>query len=202
MIKVESVEINKLHKQSRNPNSMGEAEMAALRASIEEYGFLQPILVRSREDGFEIVDGHHRRDVMASMGATTIPAVVVDNLSRRQIDMLQLAMNKNRGSLQLDVVEAIFRDLMEDGLSDRELLATGYSDEDVNRLLKLSAADTAPVKAGGASSDMELPSRPVSLEIPMESAEQLRIVKDKLKKASGKASDVTVGLLNLLGMIE
>lgn len=78
--------------------------IAALAASIEQLGVLQPVLVRPTEDGFELIAGERRWRAAQVAGLTTIPAVVrtidddtsleqalVENLHRQDLNPLEEA---------------------------------------------------------------------------------------------------------------
>ena len=61
---------------SQPRTTFDEASLEDLAASIEEVGVLQPILVRSREDAFELVAGERRWREARIAGLTEIPAVM------------------------------------------------------------------------------------------------------------------------------
>ncbi|MDR5693768.1 MAG: ParB/RepB/Spo0J family partition protein [Armatimonadota bacterium] len=80
-----------------------------LVASVKEHGILQPILVRPREEGYEIVAGERRWRAAAAAGLPTIPAVVrplgdreamevalVENLQRLDLSPLERARAYDR----------------------------------------------------------------------------------------------------------
>lgn len=51
-------------------------EYAMLKDSISDLGILTPLLVRPKEDYYEVVDGAHRYEVCTDLGITTIPCHV------------------------------------------------------------------------------------------------------------------------------
>ncbi len=51
-------------------------KMADMIESIKEYGVLTPIIVRSKNDKYEIVSGHRRKYACAKAGITKIPAII------------------------------------------------------------------------------------------------------------------------------
>ena len=58
--------------------SMDEDALEELARSIAEHGVLQPIRVRRREEGFEIIVGERRWTAARRVGLSDIPAVVAD----------------------------------------------------------------------------------------------------------------------------
>ena len=57
---------------------MDEGKLRELSESVKQRGFLQPIIVRKREDHFEIVAGHRRFEVARRIGLTEVPSIVKD----------------------------------------------------------------------------------------------------------------------------
>lgn len=74
-----------------------------LRKSIQIHGVVQPIVVRPREDGYEIVAGERRWRAARLAGQETIPAVVREEVSDRE--MLELALVENVQREDLDPIE-------------------------------------------------------------------------------------------------
>lgn len=68
------------------------AEIDALAHSIQRDGLLQPVVVRKRDQGFELVAGERRVRACRSLGWASVRATVVD-LS--DSDMLQVALAEN-----------------------------------------------------------------------------------------------------------
>ncbi len=100
-----------------NPNQprkqFGETELAGLAASIREQGVLQPVVVRRRGDGYELIIGERRWRAAQLAGLEEIPAVVLD-ASDRQVVEMALVENVQRADLNpIELAEA-FRVLVED----------------------------------------------------------------------------------------
>ena len=99
----------------------GEAEMAALTASVREHGVLQPVVVAETLDGYQLIAGERRVRAAAAAGLERIPAVVrhLDDQAR-----LELALVENLQRKDLDPIESAhgFRRLIDD---------FGFSHEDV-----------------------------------------------------------------------
>lgn len=80
-----------------NPSSIKE-----LAISIEKYGILNPILVRKKDNSYEIIAGERRYRAAKSLGLTTIPAIV------KEIDdakMAELALIENLQRENLNPIE-------------------------------------------------------------------------------------------------
>jgi ParB family chromosome partitioning protein len=55
--------------------NFGAGELAELAASISEYGVLQPVVVRRREKGYELVAGERRVRAAQMIGLNSVPAM-------------------------------------------------------------------------------------------------------------------------------
>ena len=56
--------------------NFNEQELAGLAASTRENGLLQPIAVRKKEDGYELVAGERRLRAAKRCGLKTVPAII------------------------------------------------------------------------------------------------------------------------------
>lgn len=100
---VEHLDVRAVRPSPTNPRqTFDEAELAELARSIAESGLLQPITVRPREIGFEVVAGERRLRAYALLGLPTIPAIVrvmtdaeaeiaqvIENLQRADVSPLE-----------------------------------------------------------------------------------------------------------------
>ena len=90
-----------------------ERELSGLAASIREQGILQPVVVRRRGDGYELIIGERRWRAAQLAGLEEIPAVVLDATDRQVVEMA-LVENVQRADLNpIELAEA-FRVLVED----------------------------------------------------------------------------------------
>jgi ParB family transcriptional regulator, chromosome partitioning protein len=77
---------------------MDEAELAELTASMEASGLLQPVLVRPRNGGYELIAGERRWRAAERLGWAKIPAVVKD-VDDQTLLTLALVENLQRNDL-------------------------------------------------------------------------------------------------------
>ncbi len=90
-----------------------EAELSTLAASIREQGVLQPLVVRKRGDGYELIIGERRWRAAQLAGLDEVPAVVLDATDRQVVEMA-LVENVQRADLNpMELAEA-FRVLIDD----------------------------------------------------------------------------------------
>jgi ParB family transcriptional regulator, chromosome partitioning protein len=148
-ISVESIAPN-----ARQPRqTFDEEAMEELKSSIQEVGFLQPIVVRDNGGGaYEIVMGERRWRAAQSLGMDAIPAIVRDT---RDDAMLRDALLENIHRANLNPLEeaAAYQQLLEEFGATHEELARriGRSRPQISntiRLLNLPAPVQRRVAAG------------------------------------------------------
>ncbi|HET8569646.1 MAG TPA: ParB/RepB/Spo0J family partition protein [Candidatus Limnocylindria bacterium] len=133
-----------LERISPNPQQprqhFDQAGLAALAASIQKHGVLQPIVVSRVGDGYELVAGHRRVLAARLAGRTTIPAVVREEVT----DRLELALIENIQRADLNAIETAraYRLLMDAyGLTQEQLAdRVGKSRSAVANTLRALAA--------------------------------------------------------------
>lgn len=100
---------------SQPRTSFDEAALEDLAQSIKEVGVLQPVLVRSRDDGFELVAGERRWRAARIAGLAAIPAVIRDEDEEKWHNLTEaLIENVQREELGPLEQAAAFNQLMED----------------------------------------------------------------------------------------
>lgn len=87
---IEQWPIEAVRPYPNNPRNNKKA-VAAVAASIKEFGFKVPIVV---DTAGVIITGHTRREAALSLGMKTVPVIVADDLTEAQIRAFRLADNK------------------------------------------------------------------------------------------------------------
>jgi len=182
------VPVERIQPNRKQPRKVfNEDALDELAGSIRERGVLQPIIVRRRGDGYEIVAGERRWRAATRAGLTTIP-VVVKELS--DSDALQVALIENLQRRDLDPLEEAeaFRRLIKDYDLSQEVLAeaVGKSRSAIAnslRLLKLPSAVLAMLgdgrlTAGHARALMTLNSEPAIIKLADDIIERGMSVRD------------------------
>jgi ParB family chromosome partitioning protein len=116
-----------------------EEGLATLAASMRQVGVLQPVVVRSKEDGrFELVLGERRWRAARRAGLANVPALVVETDDR---GALQRAVVENIHRQDLNPLEeaAAYQQLIEEGGLTHEQLAEqlGLSRPSISNTLRL-----------------------------------------------------------------
>ena len=101
---VVQVPINTLKPAEYNPRKASEKEVADVRASLTEFGFVDPIIANSNPKRKNIViGGHLRLRVALLMGMTSVPVHYVSLDEKRERE-LNLRLNRNTGSWDWDAL--------------------------------------------------------------------------------------------------
>ncbi len=98
-----SIEIKKITANPYQPRrAFDEEKLQELTESIKEHGVFQPILVRVKDEGYELIAGERRLRAAGRAGLKTIPAVVRDLTDEK---MMEFAIIENIQRQDLNPVE-------------------------------------------------------------------------------------------------
>src|SRR3990167_37994 len=97
-MEIVQVEISKLKFAEYNPRQISEKDFEALKNSIEEFGFVEPVVVNK---DFTIIGGHMLVRAGASIGLKQVPCYFVD-LDKNKEKVLNIALNKISGEWDFD----------------------------------------------------------------------------------------------------
>ena len=119
--------ISELVPYARNARTHSDAQIAQLRASIREFGFINPVLIDSAGN---IIAGHGRVLAAQAEGMTEVPCVLVEHLSDAQRRAYILADNRlaEMSGWDLDMVAIELGDIRDAGL---DLTITGFTEADL-----------------------------------------------------------------------
>jgi len=148
------VDPNDIVPNPRQPRTHFDSDdLAELIHSVREFGVLQPVVVRTNEDGkYELIMGERRTRASREAGLTSIPAILRDTEDEH---LLRDALLENLHRSQLNPLEeaSAYQQLLEDFGITQEELATriGRSRPQISntiRLLKLPVPVQQRVAAG------------------------------------------------------
>ncbi|UCB56711.1 MAG: ParB/RepB/Spo0J family partition protein [Candidatus Omnitrophota bacterium] len=123
---VVTVDINKISfspfqpRQERNPQKAQE-----LMASIKEKGVIQPVVVRPKGDGYELIAGERRMRAAKELGFAQLPVVIRD---AEDAEALQLALIENIQREELNPLE-------EAQAYEQLILKFGFTQEKIAQLV-------------------------------------------------------------------
>lgn len=112
----------------KNPRKNAEA-VKYVKASIEKFGFKQPIIVDSNR---VIIAGHTRLEAAKSLGMVEVPCIVADDLTDAQAKALRLADNKvaEFSEWEMNLLGGELGELAE--ISDIDMGDFGFNDEGIS----------------------------------------------------------------------
>jgi DNA modification methylase len=119
---IEQIEISKLVPAEYNPRRLTKKQHDDIKASLEKYGFVDPVIVNTHPDRQNvIIGGHQRVKVWQAMGNDTAPCVLVA-CDIKEEQELNVRLNKNTGEFDWDMLANHFdqADLIEWGFDPQE----------------------------------------------------------------------------------
>ena len=117
-----NIDVKKVFPNPRQPRTVfNEETMMELAESIKLRGIAQPILVRMRKEGYELVAGERRLRAAKLAGLTAIPAIIKDFSDEESVE-LSLIENLQREDLNpMDEAEAYHRLMTDFNLTQQEV---------------------------------------------------------------------------------
>lgn len=154
MLNSEPCQIGRLRLADYNPRTITETDMANLVRSIDEFGFVEPVIAR-REDHL-VIGGHQRIEAMRRLllrrgesnpEAASIPVIFVEGITDERAKLLNLALNRIHGEWDYDKLGLLFDSL--DALVPSEIALSGFSDNEIHDISAMMAESTAPTYPEG-----------------------------------------------------
>jgi len=114
-------------------------EIDNLAQSIDKQGLLQPILLRKKDAGYEIISGERRFRALKQLGNDKVPCIIKPNIS--DTNMIEMALVENIQRENLNDIEQAYayqRLMIDCGLSHEEIAKkVGKSRSTVTNFLRL-----------------------------------------------------------------
>ena len=154
--KVTHVKTDLIRGNSQQPRThYADDKLEELKASIREKGILQPILIRERGDGYEVIAGERRLKAARALKLDEIP-VIIKNVSDQEALVIALVENIQREELNAVEEAEAYRKLIEQFQYTHEEVAKAVSKDrstitNFLRLLKLPDAIQKSVSKGDLS---------------------------------------------------
>ncbi|WP_186422563.1 site-specific DNA-methyltransferase [Lacrimispora celerecrescens] len=124
------IKIKDLIPASYNPRKKlkpGDMEYEKIKRSIEEFGYVEPVIVNS---DLTIIGGHQRVTVLSDLGYEEIDCIVVE-IDKTKEKGLNIALNKITGEWNKELLADLIRDLQE---SDFDVAFTGFEPPEIEQL--------------------------------------------------------------------
>lgn len=137
-MRIERIPIDRLIPADYNPRKdlqPGDPEYEKLKRSIEEFGFVEPLVWNKRTG--RLVGGHQRLKVLKAKGIKEVEVSVVD-LPENKEKALNIALNKIEGDWDFPKLKDVLEEI-DTGEFDIEI--TGFDTEEIERLMTQFAED-------------------------------------------------------------
>ena len=129
-MEIVKVDINELISPEYNPRQITDDEMEKLKNSINEFGYVAPIIVNKHNN--HIVGGNQRYEALKSLGYTDVDVIFVDEPDLNREKALNIALNKISGEWDEVKLNQIFTEMKFAGFDKVSL--TGFEDYEVQEL--------------------------------------------------------------------
>ena len=133
-MQIERKSISELIPAPYNPRKdiqPGDAEYEKLKRSLEEFGYVEPVIWNKRT-GY-VVGGHQRLKVLQELGESEIDCVIVD-LPDAQEKALNIALNKISNNWDKEKLTELLEDLQN---TDIDITLTGFDNVEIDNLLNI-----------------------------------------------------------------
>jgi DNA modification methylase len=158
-VQVSKIPIGQLSPAAYNPRKdlqPGDPEYEKLKRSIQEFGYVEPIVWNKRSGN--IVGGHQRYKVLLDMGMSEVDCVVVD-LDETKEKALNIALNKIQGDWDYIKLKDLMQEL-DTGEIDIEL--TGFDVDEIEELIAQFAPEESEVEEDDFDPEENIPEIPVT----------------------------------------
>lgn len=136
--KLERRKIKELKKHSKNPRQLTKEQRKQLGTSIWAYGLIdKPVIDQDNQ----IIGGHQRVQILKEMKIDEVECWVPDrNLDQKEIDELNIRLNKNTGTWDWDLLanEWEVADLLQWGFEEKDITQDFALDEKAEKPQKKS----------------------------------------------------------------
>jgi hypothetical protein len=175
---VQQIPLSEITPYTENPRKMKKG-IAAVKRSIESFGFTQPIIVNANR---VILCGHTRYEAAKELNLETVPVIIKTDLTPKQEQAYRIADNRVAQETDWDKwkLRSEFNELFSDGD-----YFTGFTQDEISDILSMDLGFRNEKEM-----EAELPSRIYPREIACD--EEQDAVFDRVQMLMGKKKDVDV----------
>ena len=128
-MKIQTMKVSELKFAPYNPRKIADKELAKLKRSISEFGYVEPI-VWNKRTGF-VVGGNQRLKILRELGIEEVDVVVVD-LDDAKEKALNVALNKISGEWDFIKLKDVLTDI---DTGDFDIELTGFDLDEIENLI-------------------------------------------------------------------
>ena len=170
---VETVKINDLISPNYNPRHITPEAMESLKQSINEFGYIDPIIVNRVNN--HIVGGNQRFECLKALGYDEIDVIFIEEHDLNREKAINIRLNNSSGDWDVGKLDSIFQELEITGF---DLTLTGFATENLQPF-ETETGTEIPVSET-ITSDLNTGLK------PLPSAEQPETTNDNKKETESK----------------
>lgn len=132
-LQIQTIQLTDIRTYKNNPKLHNRAQVAKIRESIRQFGFINPVLL---DENLEIIAGHGRLAAAQDMGMRDVPAIILSHLTDAQKRAYRIADNKltELGKWSIELLNLEFSELSNLNL-DFNLEITGFETAEIDLIL-------------------------------------------------------------------
>lgn len=130
-----------LFENTWNPNKMTAFMYSKAVESLQEYGFIAPVIVRPRGNMYEIIDGAHRWRAAKDLGHEDIPVIVLEGLEDADAKKLTLVLNELKGQVDPERLSDLLGELAAQGSVEDLLTGLPFTTDMLKGFVGLDGVD-------------------------------------------------------------
>lgn len=136
-MEIQKINIDDLNSPEWNPRYISDEEMQKLKNSINEFGYVDPIIVNKHN--MNIVGGNQRYQALKSLGWTEVDVLFIDEPDLNREKALNVALNKISGDWDTEKLNVLMEELK---LNDYDISFTGFAEEEITELIGNESVDS------------------------------------------------------------
>lgn len=125
-MKIQKIPVTELKMPDYNPRTITPAAMESLKQSLNEFGYIDPIIVN--QHNMHIVGGNQRYLALKQLGYTEIDVIFINEPDINREKMINIRLNNNSGEWDTNKLEDILEDLE---LQELDITLTGFDIDDL-----------------------------------------------------------------------
>ena len=131
-MEITNIPIKELVPNEKNPRKITKRELQKLVRSIEEFGFVDPVIVNKNKTRYNIiVGGHQRVEAAKKLKMEEVPVTYVDMTEEKE-SLLNIALNEISGEWDDDKLLELLKELEERGV---DLTLSGFDEPILDEIL-------------------------------------------------------------------
>lgn len=189
------VPVKALHKAEWNYKTNDPDLSAKLKANIERNGVIENIIIREHDDGYEVVNGNHRYEVVKEMGTAEVMAFNLGKVSEAQARRVAVETNQTRFKDDAAALAIVINDVLKEYSAFDFAQTSPYTEQEIEAFAA-SINYVFPETGGETHSETRI--HRLSFDCDDETLNAFNLLHQRAKSSDGavSASDVFAQLVS------